>query len=180
VVQRQTPPAQPPEATAPTAQQQPPPLPEWARKLTWLLDDVVQTPGGRFGVGADGIIGLLLPGAGDALTGVGSAALLVLALREGVPTVMIGKMLLNIAIDLVVGLIPVAGDAFDIAFRANRRNYAIIEKYRDPSAEPGATDYLLVIGGFVLSLLILLTPVFMWLFYASAIAFVLNALFGGG
>ncbi len=165
----------PPRANADHA----PPLPQWAQRLAWLLDDVVQSPGGKFGLGADGVIGMLIPGAGDAITGVGSAALLVLALREGVPTVMIGRMLLNIALDLVVGFIPVVGDVFDIAWRANRRNYEIIEKYRDPNAEPTTVDYVLVTGGLVLALLIMATPFVMWFFYAAIIAFFASLLYAG-
>jgi hypothetical protein len=130
-------------------------------------------------VGADGVIGLLVPGAGDAITGVGSAALLLLALREGVPTVMIGRMLLNIAVDLVVGWIPIAGDVFDVAWRANRRNYEIIEKYRDPNSDPTALDYLLVVGGLLLALLILATPLLMWFLWAAILAFVVQLVFGG-
>jgi hypothetical protein len=156
-----------------------PPLPQWAQRLAWLLDDVVQSPGGRFGVGADGVIGLLVPGAGDAITGLGSAALLVLALREGVPTVMIGRMLMNILIDLVIGFIPIAGDVFDFAWRANRRNYEIIEKYRDPNAEPTVIDHVLVVGGLVLALLIMATPFIMWFFYAAVIAFFASLLYTG-
>jgi hypothetical protein len=156
-----------------------PPLPRWAQRLTWLLDDVVQSPGGKFGIGADGVIGLLLPGAGDAITGLGSAALLLLALREGVPTVMVGRMLLNIALDLVVGAIPIVGDIFDIVWRSNRRNYEIIEKYRSPNADPTALDYLLVVGGLLLALLIMATPFILWLFWATVLAFLVQMVFGG-
>ncbi len=156
-----------------------PPLPPWARQLAWLLDDVVQSPGGKFGVGADGVIGLLVPGAGDAITGVGSAALLLLALREGVPTVMLGRMLLNIVIDLVVGFIPIVGDVFDFAWRANRRNFEIIEQYRNPEANPATLDYVLVGGGLLVALLILATPFLMWFFYAAIIASLASLAIGG-
>lgn len=169
------PPSPPPD---PTPNLTLPGLPAWAQRLAWLLDDVVQTPNGKLGVGIDGLIGLVLPGAGDAITGFGSAALLLLALKEGVPTVMIGRMVLNILIDLAVGAIPVVGDVFDIAFRANRRNYAIIEEYRDPTAQPATLDYVLVGGGLVLALLIVATPFLLWFVYAAALAAIATAILG--
>ena len=172
-----TSPATDPSPSANTAL---PPLPRWAQQLAWLLDDVVQTPGGKFGVGVDGVVGMLVPGAGDAITGVGSAALLLLALREGVPTVMIGRMLLNIVVDLLVGFIPVVGDVFDFAWRSNRRNYAIIEKYRNPDADPTLVDHVLVFGGLFLALLVMATPFVMWFFYAAFFASVASVLMGAG
>lgn len=137
----------------------------------------MRVPGTRFGVGLDGVIGLLVPGVGDALTGSGSLALLLLALRERVPTVILGRMLLNIALDLVVGVIPLVGDAFDLLFRANRVNLALIEKYRrGAGATPSRLDYLIVGVGILLSLLILLTPIVLWLVYATLFGVALERL----
>ena len=65
----------------------------WARKWVRLLDDYY----------LDGLIGLFVPAGGDAITGVGSMALLLTALRERVPTIILFRMVLNIAIDVGVG-----------------------------------------------------------------------------
>ena len=67
-------------------------LPAWAETLTRVLDDLVRIPGTNIGFGLDGVLGLLVPGAGDAVTGIGSLSLLLLALRRGVPSVVIGRI----------------------------------------------------------------------------------------
>jgi hypothetical protein len=136
------------------------PMPAWAEKLTRWLDDAVRIPGTEIRFGLDSIIGFFLPGAGDALTAVGSVSLLFLALRSGVPTVVIGRMVLNIAIDSLVGAVPFVGDLFDVAWKANRKNYQLIEHYKgDPDAKPAPGDYLLVGVGLLLVVLSVLLPI---------------------
>jgi hypothetical protein len=125
-------------------------LPAWARGLTRLLDDLVRIPGTEQGVGLDALLGLV-PGVGDAVTGFGSMALLLLALRQRVPTVILVKMLSNIGIDVLTGTVPVLGDIFDVAFRSNRRNLDLIEKHAHGKEEPSTADYLLVGGGLLLA-----------------------------
>lgn len=126
-------------------------LPNWADKFVRVLDDGVRIPGTQVRFGLDAVLGFFIPTLGDAVTGAGSAALLFLALRERVPTVAIGRMLINIFIDTLIGSIPIAGDIFDVFFRANRRNLDIIERYHsDPDAAPSALDYVLVVGGLLL------------------------------
>ncbi|MCB9592802.1 MAG: DUF4112 domain-containing protein [Sandaracinaceae bacterium] len=133
----------------------------WAEKLVRGLDDFIRIPGTNIRVGLDSIVGFIIPGAGDAITGTASMALLLLALKERVPTVAIGKMVLNILVDTVGGLLPVVGDAFDVAWRSNRRNLDIIEQYKaDPQKEPTALDYLLVGSGLALAVLSVLLPIF--------------------
>jgi hypothetical protein len=139
--------------------------PPWAEKLVRVLDDGLRIPGTDFGVGLDGILGFIFPGIGDFLTGTGSAALLFLALREGVPTVAIGRMVVNIAIDTLGGALPIIGDVFDVFWKSNRKNLELIERYRDePDAKPGALDYVLVLGGLVLIALSIALPlIVVWL-----------------
>lgn len=109
----------------------------------------------------DGILGLLLPAGGDVVTGVGSMTLLVTALREGVPTVVLFRMLLNIIVDVLVGAIPLLGDVFDFFWRSNRRNLDLIERYRD-GEDPTAVDYVIAIFGMLLALAAMAIP-FLWL-----------------
>ncbi|MCO4755283.1 MAG: DUF4112 domain-containing protein, partial [Bacteriovoracaceae bacterium] len=40
----------------------------------------------------------------------------------------ITRMILNVAIDSVIGAIPILGDMFDIFWRANLKNTALMEK----------------------------------------------------
>jgi hypothetical protein len=155
-------------------------LAPWAEKLVRFLDDGLKIPGTKFGIGVDPIVGMVIPGAGDVITGTGSIALLFVALQKRVPTVILARMLLNIAIDTAVGVIPFVGDAFDFFFRSNRKNLAMIEKYqRDSGHKPGVADYLIVATGVFLSVVSILSPfVLGWVLGMMGIAG-LSWLFGG-
>jgi hypothetical protein len=146
-------------------------LPAWAETLTRWLDDLVRIPGTNIGLGLDGLLGLLLPGAGDAVTGIGSLSLLLLALQRGVPSVVIGRMVINIGIDALVGTIPVVGDVFDFGYKANRRNLELIRRHTEgPPRKPTAGDYALVGLGFALAVLSVLLPIAVAAFVVGGIA----------
>lgn len=152
------------------------PMPAWAEKLTRWLDDAVRVPGTNIKFGLDSIVGFFLPGAGDAMTAVGSVALLFLALRSGVPTVVLGRMVLNIAIDTLVGAVPFAGDLFDVAWKANRKNYELIEHYKgDPDAKPGTGDYVIVGVGLLLVILSIALPILLVLGLGVSVGSVLGS-----
>lgn len=131
--------------------------PAWARLLTRLLDDLIKIPGTNQGLGIDALLGLV-PGVGDSVTGLGSMALLLLALKKKVPTVVLVKMLGNIGVDVLTGTIPILGDIFDVAWRSNRRNLDLIEKHGDAKEAAGLADYALVGGGFALAGLAIAMP----------------------
>jgi len=132
----------------------------WAERLVRWLDDLIKIPGTRFGIGLDPVIGFLLPGAGDVITGTGSVALLFLALQERLPTIVLLRMCMNILVDTVGGLLPFVGDAFDLVWRSNKRNLALIERYRgDEKAKPTFADYALVGLGVTLALLSIAVPI---------------------
>lgn len=97
------------------------------RRLAWLLDEAIRLPGG-FRIGLDGIVGLI-PGIGDALGLVASTYIVVRARRFGVPRIVLARMVGNVALEFVIGTIPVLGDLFDFAFKANLRNLALMEQY---------------------------------------------------
>jgi hypothetical protein len=68
-------------------------------------------------------------------------------------------MVMNIAVDTLGGALPVVGDAFDLAWRSNRKNLEILQRYADdPQAEPTAGDKLLVGVGIALAILSVLVP----------------------
>jgi hypothetical protein len=68
------------------------------------------------------------------------------------------RMLFNVLIDVVVGIVPVAGDLFDVAWKANDRNYALLERYAQEERTPSAADWLFVIGMILLIVGIAVIP----------------------
>jgi hypothetical protein len=95
--------------------------------LARVLDDVFRVPGTRIRFGLDGVVGLI-PGVGDAVTGALAAYLAVRARDLGLPASVILRMTANVGIDLAIGCIPVAGDLFDVGFKANRRNVELMKR----------------------------------------------------
>ncbi len=93
--------------------------------LAHILDDFIRVPGTSIRFGLDGLIGLI-PGLGDVLGGLASCVIVFAAWARGVPYVTVTRMVANIGIEVVFGSIPILGDMFDIAWRANRRNYALL------------------------------------------------------
>jgi len=125
--------------------------PAWAHQLVRLLDDGVTIPGTRIGIGLDAVLGFFFPTVGDAVTGVGSLSLLLLAFRMRLPKVVVLRVVFNIAVDVLIGCVPFVGDAFDLFWRSNRRNLELLKRYSsDPLRRPDAVDYLIVALGFAL------------------------------
>lgn len=134
-------------------------LPDWAKRLSVLLDSAVTIPGTNVKIGLDPILGLLLPELGDTLTAAVSLTLLGVAFRERVPKLVLARMLINIAIDALLGAIPVLGDVFDFAFRSNEKNLALIERHRGDRARPLTLgDRLVVFGAAAVALALLSVP----------------------
>jgi hypothetical protein len=95
--------------------------------LSRVLDTWFRIPGTNIRFGLDGIIGFV-PGIGDFLAGLASCIIVVAAYARGVPLVTVARMVANLGIEVVVGAVPVLGNLFDIGWRANRRNYALLER----------------------------------------------------
>jgi hypothetical protein len=93
--------------------------------LSHLLDDWFRIPGTSIRFGLDGIVGFI-PGVGDALGGIASCIIIVAAWVRGVSYVTLARMLVNWGIEVLLGTVPVLGNLFDIGWKANRRNYALL------------------------------------------------------
>jgi hypothetical protein len=96
--------------------------------LANLLDTAILVPGTNIRFGIDAMIGLI-PGIGDAITTLMSLYIVREARELGVPRHVIARMLANVALDGVVGAVPFLGDAFDVMWRSNRRNMALLRKH---------------------------------------------------
>jgi hypothetical protein len=121
--------------------------------LAFIMDELVRVPGTKFRFGLDPLLGLI-PGIGDTSSALVSALALIQAVRVGVPKILLARMSLNILINEIIGVVPVAGDAFSFWFKSNARNYEIIKNHRLGSSVPARSDWLFVIGILVLLLLI--------------------------
>lgn len=96
--------------------------------LAQFMDSAFVLPGTNVRFGADALIGLV-PGIGDLITTAVASYIVVEARRIGAPKHVIARMWGNVAIDGVVGAVPFLGDIFDVAFRANRRNLALLRRH---------------------------------------------------
>ena len=101
---------------------------ERLRWLGYLLDNSIPVPGTRFRFGLDSIIGLV-PGVGDLVGGALSLYIILEAARLGVPKPLLVRMGYNVAVDALVGGVPVLGDLFDAGFKANLRNLALVQQH---------------------------------------------------
>lgn len=134
------------------------------RKWSVLLDSAFRVPGTNLTFGLDPLLGLI-PVLGDLTTPIFAAVLLLHAVRLRIPKIVQLRMLMNAAIDLVIGVVPVVGDFFDFGWKANVRNLALLERHAHPDARATASDWgfvLIVLG--VLAL-VAITPLLLigWL-----------------
>ena len=97
----------------------------WMQHLAYLMDGAVQI--GPWSIGLDPLLGLI-PGLGDLIGALISMLIVGRAVQAGIPRIAIARMCTNIAIDTLVGSIPLFGDAFDFAYKANLKNLRIYEQ----------------------------------------------------
>ena len=98
------------------------------RKLSRLMDTSIRIPGIKFRIGIDPIIGLI-PGAGDLISTAFSAYIIFLATRFPIPAQDLGQMIFNVALEAIVGTVPLVGDVFDAFYKSNIRNLEILEQH---------------------------------------------------
>ncbi|HWE37921.1 MAG TPA: DUF4112 domain-containing protein [Isosphaeraceae bacterium] len=139
---------------------------EW---VAWLMDRALRVPGTNVRVGLDALLGLL-PVGGDVLTGFVQAALVLVAVAHyRVPKAVAARMVANVLLDVGVGSIPVVGDLFDVAFKANTRNMKLLREAREHTARGEAQPagpsvrYLVGLGAILGAALVLVLGAFIWL-----------------
>jgi hypothetical protein len=124
------------------------------RAARWL-DSAFRVPGTSRRIGVDPLVGLI-PGWGDLVAPIFTAVLLWQARALGLPRLVQLRMIANAGLDALVGAVPLVGDLFDFAFKANQRNAALLERYaRDRRPSVGDRVFL----AFLLLLLIGLAAV---------------------
>ena len=126
--------------------------------LAHMLDDVFVIPGTGVRFGLDGLLGLI-PGLGDTLTSLASFYILAAARRHGVPRVTLVRMAGNIAVDYLLGMLPLLGDIFDVYWKANRRNVQLLQRHLATSpveSRHARRGDWLVVAGLIAGLVLLL------------------------
>ncbi len=124
-------------------------------RLSYYLDQFFRVPGTAIRFGLDPIIGFLLPGAGDAVTAVVSALIVIASVRYGLPKIVIGRMVFNVAADFLLGSIPLIGDLFDFAFKANQKNLDLLNRHASGQHRVSFGDWawlvvlLAILGGLI-------------------------------
>ena len=116
------------------------------RGLSRIMDGAITIPGTGIRVGLDPILGFLLPVVGDWIGAATSGYIIVQGARLGASRATLMRMAGNLAADLVVGSVPVLGDIFDLGFRANERNLALISTHMQSPERRRRSDLAVVIG----------------------------------
>ena len=110
-----------------------------------LMDGAFVVPGTNIRLGLDAIIGFV-PVAGDMISGIVSSYLIWEARQLGAPSWLIARMVGNTLLDTTIGAIPVVGDAFDIMFRANMKNMALLRRHMEKRGLKRAVDRPIIEG----------------------------------
>lgn len=130
--------------------------------LSNLLDEAITIPGSNYRIGIDPILGLF-PGVGDYLGTFLSGYILFQSTRLGVGKATLLSMTTNILTEMLVGIIPVLGDFFDVTWKANKRNMILLFAHLDNPQETEKASLLLII--------VLFTGLFFVLIITSFITF---------
>lgn len=138
-------------------------------RFAWWLDSSIPVPGTRFRFGLDAVIGLI-PGLGDIAGLALSSYVLAEAARLGVSRAVLFRMGFNVALETVIGSIPIIGDLFDAVWKANQRNVRLLGAYVDkPRAVRTRSGF--VLGGVLLVLLLAVSAVLLVIFAVLRWAF---------
>ena len=123
---------------------------EHLRRITWWMDQGLRVPGTSIRFGLDPIIGLV-PGLGDAAGALLGGAILLEAVRSRAAHYTLLRMSGNIALDALIGAIPLLGDLFDFGWKANTRNLQLLERHLETPVKAHGSDrrYVFVVGALV-------------------------------
>ncbi|MEO6120453.1 MAG: DUF4112 domain-containing protein [Terriglobales bacterium] len=139
-------------------------------QLARVLDDLFQIPGTHIRFGLDAIVGLI-PGVGDLMTGVASFLMIFSAWERGVSRVTLARMVANVAIDTLVGAMPLVGDIFDVAWKANRKNYNLLLRAEQmPTRNATLQDWLFLALMLLAIAALVAVPIFILIFVYRILA----------
>jgi len=109
---------------------------ERVRRMARVLDHYLVDP----------LIGLILPGAGDLIGSLLGLYTVGVAIRRKMSPVIVARMLMNLALDALLGVVPLLGDITDIAFKANERNVKLLVERDASGGRASARDWAMIVG----------------------------------
>lgn len=144
-------------------------LRRFADLLARILDTSFQIPGTGIRFGLDPLLGLL-PGAGDAVASLIGSTILILAAKLQVSRIVLVRMSANMAINAIVGAVPLLGDAFSVWFRSNARNAELLRRHAAAERKPSTLqDWLFVLSLGTATLLVVIGAIVLVLWGISAL-----------
>ncbi len=137
-------------------------------RLAKLMDNQFTIPGTSIRFGLDSLLGII-PGAGDISTFAVSGYMLWIMAQNGASGFLLARMILNVLIDAIVGVVPIIGDIFDIAFKANIRNMKLMKEHYKEGRHNGSAwkviiPILLMLFLFIAGLIYLTYKIIAWIF----------------
>ena len=124
------------------------------KNISYVLDSAVHVPGTNIRLGIDPIIGLI-PGIGDSISSLISFYIILESAKMGVSHKTLIRMMGNVGVDTLIGAVPFIGDIFDIGWKANQRNIALLEKSSLTSSKNEPFKRIVRIGIILLGILLL-------------------------
>lgn len=134
---------------------------ELIRRVSRMLDSGLVIPGTSIRYGLDPIMGLI-PVLGDFVSPLFAIAVLWQARDLGIPKIVQLRMIFNVAIDTLLGIVPVVGDVFDFAWKANDMNVALLDRHAYEEHKASSGDWLFVVGLTLVLLVIAVVPFFLF------------------
>jgi len=143
------------------------------RRVSGMLDSAMLVPGTTIRFGLDPILGLI-PGLGDLVSPLFTIGILWQARDLSIPKVVQLRMIFNVAIDTLVGIVPVAGDLFDVAWKANDMNMALLERHAYEEHPASTRDWVFVSSMIALLVVLAVAPLLLLGWVTSLVAGMFN------
>jgi hypothetical protein len=138
------------------------PIDQHLERIGYVMDRAIRIPGTDIRFGLDPIIGLLFPAAGDVISTLLSAYIVLGSVRHGLPKAVLARMVFNVAVDYIVGTVPFLGDLFDFGWKANQKNLRLLEQHASGERRSYWSDWawvFLLLGGLAIFIIGIITIV---------------------
>jgi hypothetical protein len=139
---------------------------ETVRHLAWFMDSAFEVPGTKYRIGLDPLLGLI-PVLGDLIAMAIGSYIVLTAARLGVPRTVVLRMLVNLVIDTALGSIPVVGDMFDAAWKANLMNARLLDRALDDPKAAGRSSFWALLGLLTLLLVLIVGAILLTIWLVS-------------